>query len=55
METIFFKSIAVPLFLYLNNEEKLAEKYLKKLTFKSEPLRNKILDLYGGYYLQKLI
>jgi|SRR3989344_2629807 len=47
--------IAVPLFLYLNDEEKLAEKYLKKLTFKTEPLRNKILNLYGGYYLQKLI
>lgn len=47
--------IAVPLFLYLNNEEKLADKYLRKLTFRSKPLRRRILDLYGGYYLQKLI
>jgi len=47
--------IAVPLFLYLYGDEKNAEYYLKKLTFKTKPLKKRILDLYGGYYLQKLI
>ena len=47
--------LAVPLFLYLYGEEKEAEKYLKKITSRTKPLKERILYLYGLYYLQKIV
>ncbi len=47
--------IALSLILYSLNEEKEAEKYLKKLTKKTKPLKERILKLYSIYYLQKLV
>jgi len=47
--------VAIPLFLYLYGEKELAEKYLKKVSSKTQPLKQRVLDLYGYYYLQRLI
>ena len=47
--------IAIAIMLYSFNEEKEAEKYLKKITSKTFPLKTRILKLYSIYYLQKLI
>lgn len=47
--------IAISLMLYFFKEDKEAEKYLKKLTGKTSPLKDRILKLYSIYYLQKLI
>ncbi|MDO8517229.1 MAG: hypothetical protein Q7S33_03830 [Nanoarchaeota archaeon] len=47
--------IAISLMLYSFKQEKGAEKYLKKLTRKTNPLRERILKLYSIYYLQKLV
>lgn len=47
--------IAISLILHSFNEKKESEKYLKKLTAKIFPLRERILKLYSLYYLQKLI
>ena len=47
--------IAIALMLYSFNEKKEAEKYLKKITSKTFPLKSRILKLYSIYYLQKLI
>ncbi len=47
--------IAISLILFSVNEKKEAEKYLKKLTNKTSPLRDRILKLYSIYYLQKLV
>jgi len=47
--------IALSLILYSFGREKKAEKYLKKLTGKTVPLKERILKLYSIYYLQKLI
>lgn len=47
--------IAIPLFLYLYGCEKLSEEYLKKVSRRTKPLKKRILDLYGYYYLQRLI
>lgn len=47
--------LAIPVILYLYNEEKLSEYYLKKITSKTKPLKERALYLYGLYYLQKLI
>ncbi len=47
--------IALSLILYSLNEKEEAEKYLKKLTNKTNPLKERILKLYSIYYLQKLI
>ena len=48
-------TIALSLILYSLNEGKEAEKYLKKLTNNTAPLKDRILKLYSIYYLQKLI
>ena len=47
--------IALSLLLYSFGEKGESEKYLKKLTGKSKPLKERILKLYSIYYLQKLI
>lgn len=47
--------IAISLMLYFFKEDKEAERYLKKLTGKTNPLKDRILKLYSIYYLQKLI
>lgn len=47
--------LSIPLFLYLYGEKRLSKYYLKKITSKINPLKQRILDLYGYYYLQKLI
>lgn len=47
--------VAIPLFLYLYGEKELSEKYLKKVSSKTQPLKQRVLDLYGYYYLQRLI
>jgi hypothetical protein len=47
--------IALSMILYFTNEKKEAEKYLKKLTGKIFPLKDRIMKLYSVYYLQKLI
>ncbi|MCK9596940.1 hypothetical protein M0R19_07155 [Candidatus Pacearchaeota archaeon] len=47
--------IALAMILYSVDEKKEAEKYLKKLTNNTSPLRDRILKLYSIYYLQKLI
>ncbi len=47
--------IALSMILYSFDEKEEAEKYLKKLTGKTQPLRERILKLYSIYYLQKLI
>lgn len=47
--------IAISLILYSFNEEKEAEKYLKKITSKTLPLKTRILKVYPIYYLQKLV
>ncbi len=47
--------IALSLVLYFSDEKEEAKKYLKKLTNKTEPLRERILKIYSIYYLQKLV
>ncbi|MCL5018804.1 MAG: hypothetical protein M1416_03525 [Candidatus Pacearchaeota archaeon] len=47
--------IAFAMILYSSGEMKEAEKYLRKLTAKISPLRERILKLYSIYYLQKLV
>jgi len=47
--------VALSLILYSFNEKEEAEKYLRKLTSKTKPLKERILKLYSIYYLQKLI
>jgi hypothetical protein len=47
--------VAIPLFLYLYDEKDLAKHYLEKITNNTEPLKQRILDIYGYYYLQRLI
>jgi len=48
-------TIALSLILYSVGEEKESLKYLKKLTNKTKPLKDRILKLYSIYYLQKLV
>jgi hypothetical protein len=47
--------IALSLILYSSGNEKEAEIYLKKLTSKTKPLKQRVLKLYSIYYLQKLV
>lgn len=47
--------IALSLILYFSKEYRESERYLKKITGKIKPLRERILRLYSIYYLQKLI
>jgi hypothetical protein len=47
--------IALSLILYSYGEKEMAEKYLKKLTGRTSPLKERILKLYSIYYLQKLV
>lgn len=47
--------IAIALILESFEENEEAKKYLKKLTGKTEPLKERIMKLYSVYYLQKLI
>jgi len=47
--------IALSLILYSLGEEKESLKYLKKLTNKTNPIKDRILKLYSIYYLQKLV
>jgi len=47
--------IALSLVLYSSGNEREAEKYLRKLTSKTKPLKGRILKLYSIYYLQKLV
>jgi len=47
--------VAISLILYFFNEKKEAERYLRKLTNKTKPLKDRILKLYSIYYLQKMI
>lgn len=48
-------TIAIALILYSYNHKREAEKYLRKLTNNTSPLRDRILKLYSIYYLQKLV
>jgi hypothetical protein len=47
--------IALSLISYSLGNEKEAERYLRKLTPKTKPLKERILRLYSIYYLQKLV
>ena len=47
--------LALPLILYLYGNERDSEKYLRRITNNSQPLKMKILEYYGLYYSQKLI
>jgi len=47
--------VAISLILYFFNKKEEAEKYLRKLTNKTQPLKDRILKLYSIYYLQKMI
>jgi len=47
--------IALSLISYSLGNEKEAERYLRKLTPKTKPLKQRILKLYSIYYLQKLV
>ena len=47
--------IAIALISYFAGERGEAERYLKRLTCKTIPLKERILKLYSVYYLQKLI
>lgn len=47
--------IALSMILYSYGEKEEAEKYLKKLSNRTKPLRERILKLYSIYYLQKLV
>lgn len=47
--------LGIAMILYSVGEEKEAERYLKKLTRKTKPLKERILKLYSIYYLQKLV
>jgi len=47
--------IALALILYSFNEKEESKRYLRKLTGKLYPLKDRILKLYSLYYLQKLI
>lgn len=47
--------LAIALILYSVGEECSSEKYLRKLTYKTKPLKGRILKLYSIYYLQKLV
>ena|SRR3989344_1687165 len=47
--------LAVPLLLYLYDHQAEASFYLKKITNNVNPLRERLLKLYGLYYLQKII
>jgi hypothetical protein len=47
--------IALSLILYSFGEREEAEKYLRKITGITKPLKERILKLYSVYYLQKMI
>ena len=47
--------VAIALILWSVGEKKEAEKYLKKLVSKTQPLKERILHIYSVYYLQKLV
>jgi len=47
--------LGISLMLYSFGETEESEKYLKKITNKTSPLKKRILDLYSIYYLQKLV
>ena len=47
--------IAISMILYFVDEKKESENYLRKLTGKVFPLKDRIMKLYSIYYLQKLI
>ena len=47
--------VALSLILYSVEEYQESEKYLKKLTNNTKPLKDRILKLYSVYYLQKLL
>ncbi len=47
--------LGISMMLYSFGEEKEAEKYLKKLTNNTKPLKERLLKLYSLYYLQKLV
>ncbi len=47
--------IATCMVLYLYDEKEESEKYLRKITMRVEPLRDRILELYGLYYGQRFV
>lgn len=47
--------LGISMILYSYGEEKEAEKYLKKLTNDTKPLKDRLMKIYSLYYLQKLI
>lgn len=47
--------LGICMILYSFGEPKEAERYLKKITAKTKPLKDRIMKLYSIYYLQKLI
>jgi predicted nucleotidyltransferase len=47
--------VAIPVILCLFNKPEEAEKYLKKVTLRTKPLKERILKVYSIYYTQKLI
>jgi len=46
--------LAASLITFLYEEEEISRKYLKKITTKTNPLRQRILKLYSFYFLQRL-
>ena len=47
--------LPIPIMFYIHNDKANCERYLRKITNKTEPLKERILSLYGLYYEQKLI
>lgn len=47
--------LSIPIMFYIYNDKENSRIYLKKITGKTEPLKERILSLYGLYYEQKLI
>ncbi|MFH1359025.1 MAG: hypothetical protein ABIH37_04000 [archaeon] len=48
-------TLGISMMLYSFNEKKEAEKYLKKVTSNTRPLKDRLMKLYSIYYLQKLV
>ena len=48
-------TLAISLLLFFYGEHKLSETYLRKVTNDVHPLKEKVLEYYGYYYLQKII
>ena len=47
--------LSIPIMFYIHNDKVNCKRYLRKITNKTEPLKERILSLYSLYYEQKLI